>query len=130
MYSKIILSQTADEEEDGYLQTFEVYNLKLNAELVALSGCNTGLGRLRKGEGLLGMARAFQYAGAKNLLVSLWPVNDKSTAELMRRFYHGMRKGLTKSRALQKAKIEMLVSEQSPGDPFYWGPFVLLAGPN
>ena len=63
MYSKIILSQTREGDEDGCLQTCEVYNLRLNAVLVVLSGCNTGMGKLSRGEGLIGMTRAFLYAG-------------------------------------------------------------------
>ncbi|NIT57328.1 MAG: CHAT domain-containing protein, partial [Aliifodinibius sp.] len=97
MYSKIILAQTDDKNEDGFLQTYEVYNLRLNAELVVLSGCNTGLGRLSRGEGLIGVTRAFLYAGAPSLVVSLWPVNDESTAELMKYFYRNLKADMAKN---------------------------------
>ncbi|MFQ5652299.1 MAG: CHAT domain-containing protein [bacterium] len=126
MYSKIILSQKDKRGEDGLLQTYEVYNLRLNAHLVVLSGCDTGLGKLSRGEGLVGMSRAFLYAGAKSLVVSLWPVNDESTAELMNHFYQNLRKGMAKNRALQQAKIKLLKSKDWRRDPFYWGAFVLM----
>lgn len=126
MYSKIILAQTSDKTEDGYLQTYEVYNLRLNADLVVLSGCNAGLGRLRRGEGIVGMARAFLYAGAPSLVVSLWPVNDASTAELMQNFYRNLRAGMPKNRALQQARVQLIHAKDWKRDPFYWGAFVLI----
>lgn len=126
MYSKIILSQTDKEIEDGYLQTYEVYNLRLNADMVVLSGCNTGLGPLSRGEGIIGMTRAFLYAGVPSLVVSLWPVDDESTALLMKSFYKYLRFGLNKTQALQKAKMDLSKSDDWKRDPFYWGPFVLI----
>lgn len=130
MYSKIILAQTESQQEDGFLQTYEVYNMRLNADLVVLSGCNTGLGKLSRGEGLIGMTRAFFYAGASSLVVSLWPVNDKSTSELMKYFYQNMKDGMSEHRALQKAKMKLIRSNDWKRDPFYWGAFVLLGGEN
>jgi len=126
MYSKIILAQTHGGDEDGYLQTYEVYNLRLNADLVVLSGCNTGLGKLSRGEGLIGMTRAFLYAGTPSLVVSLWPVKDESTAELMKSFYHDLKTGMPRNRALQKAKVMLIQSGDWRRDPFYWGAFVLI----
>ena len=126
MYSKIILAQTGNQKEDGYLQTYEVYNLRLNADLVVLSGCNTGLGRLSRGEGIIGMARAFLYAGAPSLVVSLWPVKDESTAELMKLFYRNLKAGMPKNQALQKTKVELIRAKGWKRDPFYWGAFVLI----
>jgi CHAT domain-containing protein len=126
MYSKIVLSQKADGGEDGFLQTYEIYNLQLNADLVVLSGCSTGLGKLSRGEGLIGMSRAFLYAGAPSLVVSLWPVDDESTAVLMKSFYAHLKQGMDKSKALQRAKIDMMRTNASYADPFFWGPFVLI----
>ncbi|MDZ7261131.1 MAG: CHAT domain-containing protein, partial [candidate division KSB1 bacterium] len=127
MYSKIVLAQTGEETEDGYLQTYEVYNnLWLNADMVVLSGCNTGLGKLSRGEGLIGMTRAFLYAGVPSLVVSLWPVDDESTALLMKNFYQYLKTGLNKMQALQKAKLDLIKSNDWKQDPFYWGPFVLI----
>ncbi len=127
MYSKIVFARGDEHNgEDGYLQTYEIFDLKLHANLVTLSGCDTGLGKLRRGEGIIGMTRAFFYAGAASLLVSLWPVNDESTARLMTLFYANLRMGMSKSRALQQAKIAMIHSGDWQQNPFYWGPFILI----
>jgi len=126
MISKVVLSQARREGEDGYLQMYEVFNLHLNADLVILSGCNTGLGTLQRGEGLIGISRAFFYAGASSLVVSLWPVDDESTAILMKSFYSHLKEGQDKAAALREAKIEMLRTAGVKRDPFYWGPFVLI----
>jgi len=128
MYSKIILAHSQNEFEDGLLQTYEIYNMKLKADLVVLSGCNTGLGKLSRGEGLVGMSRAFMFAGVPNLLVSLWPVSDESTAELMNHFYTNLRNGASKTEALRQAKLILIESTDWKRDPFYWGAFVLING--
>jgi len=125
MYSKIVLAQQESQTEDGFLQTYEVFDLDLRADLVVLSGCSTGLGKLRHGEGLIGMSRAFLYAGANNVLVSLWPVKDESTAQLMTSFYANLKKGMTKTRALQQAKMELIHARDWRSNPFYWGAFIL-----
>lgn len=126
LYSKIVLAQTNHGLDDGFLETYEIYNLHLNAAMVVLSGCNTGRGKLYKGEGLLGVARAFQYAGVPTLIASLWPVDDESTAFLMTKFYGYLKKGLSKNRALRRAKLDMIHAQDKKRDPFYWGAFVLL----
>jgi CHAT domain-containing protein len=99
-------------ENNGFLSTNEIYNLNLPAELIVLSGCRTGLGKELKGEGILGLTRAFMYAGAPRVLVSLWDVNDESTAELMTRFYAGMlgKKRLSPAASLREAQLSMLRS--------------------
>ena len=125
--SAIVLS-LFDEQgkpEDGFLRTHDVYNLKLPAELVVLSACETGLGKDVQGEGIEGLTRAFMYAGARRLVVSLWNVNDKATATLMQRLYTGMlRNHKTPAAALRAAQIEMLRSAQWQS-PYYWAPFVM-----
>ena len=125
--SAIVLS-LVDEEgkpEDGFLRAREIYNLDLPAELVVLSACETGLGREIKGEGLVGLTRGFMYAGARRVVVSLWNVNDKATAELMARFYRGMlREKKTPAAALRSAQIEMSGQRQWQS-PYYWSAFVL-----
>ena len=130
LYSKIVLSQSNNEQEDGLLQTYEIYNLRLNAEMVVLSGCNSGLGKLKHGEGLVGMTRAFLYAGVPSLIVSLWPVDDESTALLMKQFYKYLNEGNNKKTALKKAKIDLIKSKDKKRDPFYWAPFVLIGDGN
>ena len=82
--SGVLFTEEEEGGEDGVLRLGEVYNLELNADLVALSACETGLGKLASGEGIIGLARGFRYAGANSLLVSLWPVEDASTQKLMR----------------------------------------------
>ena len=125
--SAIVLS-LYDEEgkpQDGFLRTHDVYNLKLPAELVVLSACETGLGKDVRGEGLEGLTRGFMYAGARRVIVSLWNVNDKATASLMQRLYTGMlRNGKTPAAALRAAQVEMLRNAQWQS-PYYWAPFVM-----
>ena len=111
-FSSIILAQLPGSKEDGFLEMNEVWNLPLAAELVVLSGCRTGLGKRMRGEGLIGLTRAFMYAGASSVLVSLWNVNDASTAALMVEFYRNMlKKGMSKVDALREAKLAMLRGE-------------------
>ena len=111
--------------QDGFLRTHDVYNLKLPAELVVLSACETGLGKDVRGEGLEGLTRGFMYAGARRVVVSLWSVNDKATAALMQRLYTGMlRSNKTPAAALRAAQIEMLRTAQWQS-PYYWAPFVM-----
>lgn len=114
--------------EDGLLQVYEIFNLKLNADLVVLSACETGLGKAVKGEGLIGLTRAFLYAGTPSVMVSLWKVADKSTADLMVRFYRYLSGGkLSKSRALRQAQLDLINSGNS--HPYHWAPFVLVGKP-
>ena len=111
--------------QDGFLRAHDIYNLKLSADLVVLSACQTGLGKDIKGEGLVGLTRGFMYAGARRVVVSLWNVNDKATAELMQRFYSGMlRENLTPAAALRKAQNE-LARDPQWHSPYYWAAFVL-----
>ncbi|MDX6383339.1 MAG: hypothetical protein QOK48_912 [Blastocatellia bacterium] len=125
--SAIVLS-LVDEEgkpQDGFLRANEIYNLNLPAELVVLSACETGLGKEIKGEGLVGLTQGFMYAGARRVVVSLWNVNDKATAELMARFYRGMlRENKTPAAALRTAQMEMSRQRQWQS-PYYWAAFVL-----
>jgi CHAT domain-containing protein/uncharacterized protein HemY len=112
--------------QDGFLLAHEVYNLNLPAELIVLSGCRTGLGKEIKGEGILSLTRGFMYAGAARVLVSLWDVNDNSTAELMAEFYKGMlgKQRLSPAAALRRAQVAMWKSARWQA-PYYWAAFVL-----
>ncbi len=123
--SSLVLAQGNNSEEDGLLQAAEIYNLKLNADLVVLSACQTGLGKLVRGEGIVGLTRAFMYAGTPSVLVSLWSVSDISTADLMGEFYESLIKHkLSKTNALRKAQLALL-SDDKYAHPFYWASFVL-----
>ena len=111
--------------QNGFLRLHEIYNLRLPAELVVLSACQSGLGKQIKGEGLVGLTRGFMYAGAPRVVASLWQVNDYATAELMKRFYRGMLKdGLRPAAALRAAQIEMFNQKQW-SSPYFWAAFVL-----
>ena len=125
--SAVVLSMFDKEgkPQDGFLRTHDIYNLKLPAELVVLSACETGLGKEVKGEGIEGLTRAFMYAGARRVVVSLWNVNDKATAALMQRLYTGMlRTNKTPAAALRAAQIEMLRTRQWQS-PYFWAAFVM-----
>jgi CHAT domain-containing protein/uncharacterized protein HemY len=111
--------------QDGFLRTHEIFNLQLPADLVVLSACQTALGKEIKGEGLVGLTRGFMYAGAERVVASLWQVDDQATAELMKRFYHGMLKeNLRPVAALRAAQIEMSKSSRW-SSPYYWAGFVI-----
>jgi CHAT domain-containing protein len=111
--------------QDGFLRLHEVYNLRLPAELVVLSACQTGLGKEVRGEGIVGLTRGFMYAGAARIVASLWKVNDAATAELMKRFYQRIfAKGLRPAAALREAQVEMW-KDGRWRLPYYWAPFVI-----
>jgi CHAT domain-containing protein/Tfp pilus assembly protein PilF len=110
---------------NGFLRLHEIYNLKLNADLVVLSGCQTALGRDINGEGLIGLTRGFMHAGAPRVVASLWNVNDQATANLMKLFYQRMLKdGLSPAAALQAAQVAMWKTEPN-AVPYRWGAFIL-----
>ncbi len=122
--SSIVLSLRDLSSEDGFLQMREVFNLKMDADLVALSACQTGLGQFIKGEGIEGINRAFFFAGASSVLMSLWAVNDQASYQFMQRFYTHLRSSDSIVNALRKSKIEMINSE-ALSHPFYWAGFVV-----
>ena len=126
--SGIVLSLVDKEgqQQDGFLRLQDIYNLKLPAELVVLSACQTGLGKEIKGEGLIGLTRGFMYAGAPRVVASLWKVDDRATSELMKRFYQGMLgpEALRPAAALRQAQLS--IWKQKPWQaPYYWAAFVL-----
>jgi CHAT domain-containing protein/tetratricopeptide (TPR) repeat protein len=112
---------------DGFLRTDEVFNLRLGAPLVMLSACETGLGREKRGEGVMGLTRAFMYAGAPTVGVSLWSVADRSTAELMTDFYKNFLgpQPSAPAAAMRTARLSMIAGKKYSA-PFYWAPFVLV----
>ena len=125
--SGIVLSlvDRQGKEQDGFLWAHEIYNLRLPAEMVVLSGCRTGLGKEIKGEGLVGLTRGFMYAGSKRVLVSLWDISDEASAELMAHLYRAMLKEhMSPAAALSAAQIEIM-KEKRWQPPYYWAAFVL-----
>jgi CHAT domain-containing protein/Tfp pilus assembly protein PilF len=126
--SGLLLAQDTTGKEDGVLYSGEIYNLKLNADVVVLSACETGLGKIQKGEGIIGLTRALLYAGAKNIVVSLWRVADESTSDLMVDFYKNnleSKDARSYSEALRDAKLKM-INEGKFAHPYFWSPFILI----
>jgi CHAT domain-containing protein/Tfp pilus assembly protein PilF len=129
-YSALVLAPDAN--SDGLLQTYEIVNTPLRSRLVTLSGCETALGKLKRGEGMLGLQRAFLQAGAESVVVSLWSIED-STADFMEGFYRNIRRDQSIAAALRNAKQQYLKGTVALGGgqrissshPFFWAPFVL-----
>ena len=127
-FTGVVLSLVGNKTHDGFVRTDEVFNLRLGSPLVMLSACETGLGKEKRGEGVMGLTRAFMYAGAPTVGVSLWSVADKSTADLMTDFYRRLfssTQGTTSSGALRGAQLAM-ISGKKYSAPFFWAPFVLV----
>jgi CHAT domain-containing protein len=126
-FSGLVLSLVGNKgDDDGFLRTSEVFNLKLGAPLVMLSACESGLGKVKRGEGVIGLSQAFMYAGANTVGVTLWSVADKPTAELMTDFYQRLLgPNPSPSDAIREAQLAM-ISGKKYNAPFYWAPFVLV----
>ena len=125
--SSVVLSlvDRAGRPRDGFVMLPDVYDMTLNAEVVVLSGCQTALGKDVRGEGPIGLARGFMYAGVPRVVASLWQVDDLATAELMRRFYRGVLvDGLTPAAALRAAQ-QRLAATRRWRSPYFWAPFIL-----
>lgn len=123
--SRDIPANLTENLNDGILFANEIYDLTIDADLVVLSACETGIGKMERGEGMMSLNRGFLYAGARNIVYSYWKVNDKYTSELMKYFYSFLLEGTTYSKALQLAKLRMLENEES-AYPLYWAGFALI----
>jgi CHAT domain-containing protein len=124
MLSRLIL--TRSEKEDGYLHAYEIYNLPLRAELAVLTACETGVGKESSSEGVLSMAHGFAYAGCPSLVMSLWEIDEKTSAQIIETFYQNLAEGMAKNEALRKAKLSYLnASEGELNNPYYWSGLVL-----
>ena len=124
--SAIILTLDNDPEEDGFLEAREISELDLDCDLVVLSACQTGRGQVLSGEGIIGLSRAFLYAGARSVVVSLWNVSDISTGKLMKSFYQNLTNNIGNAAALRRAKLQMLQSDQVTRHPYFWAPFIII----
>ena len=126
-FTGVVLSLVGNKTGDGFLRTDEIFNLKMGAPLVMLSACETGLGKEKRGEGVIGLTRAFMYAGAPTVGVTLWSVADKSTADLMTDFYKRLLAPSPRppASALREAQVAM-ISGKKYSAPFYWAPFVIV----
>jgi CHAT domain-containing protein len=124
--SELVFAPETKDTGSNVLHTYEVYGLNLNADMVTLSACNTGSGKLQKGEGIMSLARGFIYAGVPSVVMTLWEVQDKSGYEIMRRFYQHLKDGHPKDVALQKAKIEFIKgSNMLKAHPYFWSSYIL-----
>jgi CHAT domain-containing protein len=117
----------ADTIEDNRLYAYEIYNMKLNAQMVVLSSCSSGFGKMQKGEGMMSLARGFIYAGCPSIVMTLWQVSDKSSSDLMTSFYRYLKKGKSKQEAMRMAKLGYLESaDDLTSNPYFWSGFVVL----
>ncbi|HVS13852.1 MAG TPA: CHAT domain-containing protein [Thermoanaerobaculia bacterium] len=123
--SGLVLGAGEGDGDDGILQLREIVRLDLAADLVTLSACESALGELVTGEGMVGLARSFFYAGADSVLATLWSVDDATSARFMTAFYRALRSGVSKAEALQRARAEIR-SDPATAHPYYWAPYVLL----
>jgi len=119
MFSNLVFSQAEDSIEDGLLNTYEIYGLDINAQLVVLSACETGSGKLNSGEGIMSLARGFFFAGCPGVLMSLWKVEDNQSAKIIVSFYKYLAEGKSKIEALRLSKLDYLKSS----DPFFSHPY-------
>ncbi len=125
MYSKLVFAGSSQDEEDGLLNTFEIYGLTLNARMAVLSSCNTGAGKMQKGEGVMSLARGFIYAGCPSIIMTLWEVEDNSGVAIMKEFYTFLKKGYSKDEALRKAKLNFLEkANMETSHPYFWSGYV------
>lgn len=125
--SGLFFTENADTVEDNILMAYEIPNLRLRADLVVLSACETARGKYQSGEGVMSMGRSFMYAGANSVMMTLWEVNDVVAKRMIESFYRHLEAGLPKHKALQKAKLEYLESSTGVGGhPFFWSPYILL----
>jgi CHAT domain-containing protein len=129
LFSKLIFARDKEAKAIDYgLNTVEIFNLNLTAEMVVLSACNTGSGKIHRGEGIMSLSRAFKYAGAKSLLMSLWQIPDKATQQIMVEFYDNLLQGKRKDTALREAKLSFLENVENPifAHPYYWSGLIAI----
>lgn len=124
----VMFSPQEDQQDDGFLELGEIVQLGLNSELVVLSSCRSGLGRVDAAEGIIGMQKAFFEAGSKSVVVTLWDVNDKYTSYFMKEFYEQLASGKSKSEALREAKLQFI--KDYSANPYYWSAFILSGNPS
>ncbi|MCP4439741.1 MAG: CHAT domain-containing protein, partial [Aureispira sp.] len=126
-YSLLAFTEIPDSIENEFLYVRDLYNMELNADMVVLSACETGLGELRKAEGVISLARGFSYAGAKSIFTTLWSVNDQATYRIVEAFYKHLKEGKPKDEALHLAKVDFIESSNNlTAHPFLWSPFILV----
>jgi len=126
MMSKLVFTPNTGDSVSPYLNIYEIYGMNLHAKQVTLSACNTGTGKFSRGEGIMSLARGFIFAGVPAIVMTLWEVQDESGAEIMKQYYGLLNEGLPKDKALQQAKINVLMAANKvKSHPFYWSSYVL-----
>lgn len=126
-YSLLAFTEVKDSIENEFIYVRDLYDMQLNADLVVLSACETGMGRLYRGEGIMSLARGFSYAGAKSIFTTLWSVNDQAAYEIVEGFYRHLKMGKDKDEALQLAKLDFIGKDDARvASPFFWSPFILI----
>ncbi|MFC2151788.1 CHAT domain-containing protein, partial [Bacteroidota bacterium] len=127
MYSKMAFTQNSDTTEDGFLNTYELYNIRLNSRMAVLSSCNSGSGKMHRGEGVMSLARGFIYSGCPSIVMTLWSVEDKSGVKLMTSFYKYLLKGKSKSESLTLSKLDFInTADQLKSHPYFWSGYVVI----
>ncbi len=124
MFSRLVFTRTGD-DTNADITANELYSMQLNAEIAVLSACETGLGKLQRGEGMMSLSRAFMYAGVPSTVISLWKVPDQSASILMTKFYQFLKDGHLKDEALQLAKLEFIKEHPEMSHPFFWAGFII-----
>jgi CHAT domain-containing protein len=125
MYSKLVFMPGKSNSDDYFLNTYEIYNLDIKSPLVVLSACNTGYGKLMKGEGLISLSRGFLYAGCPSMVITLWSIADLSSSRLMGAFYKNLKEHQNINTSLQSAKVEYITnSDQRNSHPYYWAGYI------
>jgi CHAT domain-containing protein len=131
LFSKLVFTSVDDSLREGYLNIYELYNLELGSRLAVLSACNTGTGKLEKGEGVMSLARAFMYSGIPSIVMTLWTVEDRSGSTIMSNFYKHLKEGNPKDAALRSSKLEYLqTAGRIKSHPYYWGGYVCIGDPS
>lgn len=125
LFSKMVFTSGGDDSEDGLLNTYELFSMDLKGSLGVLSACNTGSGKLERGEGIMSLARGFIYAGIPNLVMTLWEIDDQPSSDIMTNFYGYLADGFPTDIALQQAKIDYIqTADKFMSHPSYWAGFV------
>lgn len=131
LYSKLVFHPEKDSMNDGLLNTYEIYGMQMSASLVVLSACNTGYGKLYKGEGNVSLARGFYVAGARNILMTLWSITDKTSNKLVEHFYTHLAQHETVPVSLQRAKLNFIQhADEISAHPFFWAGYISVGEPD
>jgi CHAT domain-containing protein/Tfp pilus assembly protein PilF len=125
LYSKLVFTPYTDNHDKSFLNTYEIYNLKMQAPLVVLSACNTGYGKIMKGEGIISLARGFIFSGCPSLVITLWSIADRSSSNVMQSFYKNLKSNNDVDIALQNAKLEYIENaDQRLSHPYFWAGYI------